>query len=461
MKQLEPVTSPPDRERTILHVDMDAFFASVEVLDDPSLAGKPVIVGGSGERGVVASCTYEARRFGVRSAMPSVRARRLCPHAIFIGGHYARYSEMSGRLLGVLRTFTPLVEPIGLDEAFLDVTGARRLLGPPDEIAAAIRRGVHDELSLHCSIGIGSTKLIAKLASRAAKPVARREGVSPGAGVVSVPAGRELAFLHPLPVEAIWGVGPATASRLHSLGIRTVGEMAALDEATVARHFGKAQGAHLAALSRGIDGAPVVAERAAKSVGHEETFNRDLYELSALQNHASRMAESVAVHLRGAQLAGRTVSVKVRFADFTTITRSHTLHVVVDTAPALAAVAAALLEGLDVSPGVRLLGVSASGLRPNVAVNQLVLPFPDAAATDGAGGEGPEHGPAEATRAGLRATRLQTNWHEVSAAVDAIRARFGRDAVGTAAMVRREGIQVPDRHGPWGPSADPDGTPAR
>ncbi len=448
----EAAPPPGEWAPAILHVDMDSFFASVEVLDHPELAGRPVIVGGSGARGVVASCTYEARAFGVRSAMPSVRARQLCPHAVFVDGHYSRYSELSGQLLEVLRTATPLVEPIGLDEAFLDVTGARRLQGPPEVIAHRLRADVAARLSLDCSIGVGRSKLVAKLASRAAKPRASRSGTRPGRGVVVVPPDQELAFLHPLPVEALWGVGPATTARLHALGVRTVGELAALPEQTVLRRLGRSHGSHLIGLARGHDPAPVVPDRAAKSIGHEETFRHDEHDPAALARHAVRMAESVSEQARGAGLVGRTVSIKVRFPDFTTITRSHSAGSVVDTGAAVGAVALALLGAVDVSPGVRLLGVSLSGLEPAPTSRQMAFDL----------AEGPPagHGTARTGATGTDAARVQEGWQDVTAAVDAVRARYGREALGSAAMVRPGGIEVPTRRqSPWGPAADPPPAP--
>jgi DNA polymerase IV len=419
---------------TILHVDMDAFFASVEVLDDPALAGKPVIVGGAGARGVVASCTYEARAYGVHSAMPSVRARQLCPDAIFLSGRHGRYAEVSGQLHRILADVTPMVEPIGLDEAFMDVAGALRLLGPPDDIAHGLRQRVREELRLACSVGIGRSKMIAKLASRAAKPRASRTGMVPGPGVFLVQPQDELAFLHRHEVEALWGVGPATAGRLHDLGVRTVGDLAALPPDAVMRRLGRASGAHLAALARGEDPDPVAPDRPAKSIGHEETFSQDLVDPYELERHVLRMAESVATMLRAASSAARTITVKVKFKDLSIQTRSHTLGRSVSTGGAIGQVAAALLAGVDPGEGIRLLGVSASGLSVRGA-DQLSFDL----------GDGLD-------QANQSATAREQSWQDVTAAVDAIRNRFGRTSVGSAATVTDDGVQVPARRdAPWGP----------
>jgi DNA polymerase-4 len=419
---------------TILHVDMDAFFASVEVLDDPSLTGLPVIVGGAGARGVVASCTYEARAYGVRSAMPSVRARQLCPQAVFLPGRHGRYAEISGQLQAIMKDVTPLVEPIGLDEAFLDVAGALRLLGPPEVIAHGLRDRVRAELSLVCAVGIGRSKMIAKLASRAAKPRATRAGIDPGSGVVLIGADGEMAFLHGHRVEALWGVGPATAARLHDLGVRTVGELAALPVDTLTRRLGQASGLHLAALARGEDPSPVTPDRPAKSIGHEETFSQDLIDAALLERHALRMSESVATMLRAASSGARTVTVKVKFSDLSLQTRSHTLGRAISTGGAIGQVAAALLAGIHPGEGIRLLGVSASNLAEGGG-DQLSFDL----------GDGRDEGTESAT------TREQS-WQDVTSAVDAIRTRFGTDSVGSAAMVTDDGVQVPARRdAPWGP----------
>ena len=409
---------------SILHVDMDAFYAAVEILENPTLAGRPVIVGGAGSRGVVAACSYEARVFGIHSAMPSVRARRLCPDAVFLSGRFDRYAEYSRRLHEILLSFTPLVEGIALDEAFLDVRGARRLLGEPAGVAVELRRRIADELRLTASVGAATSKLIAKLASEAAKPRVERGGVRPGPGVFVVAPGDELAFLHPHPVQSLWGVGPATLRRLQRFGVRTVGDLASLPEATVVQALGEAHGRHLHALAWAKDERPVEPDRAAKSIGHEETYAHDQYEPEMLRREAVRMGDAVAARLRELGQAGRTVTVKVRFADFQTITRSRTVPEPVDTGAAIAAVAAELLDQVDPTPGVRLLGVSASNLAPKQA-RQLSLE--DAVPL----------------------------WDEATRAVDEVRQRFGADAVGPASLVGEAGLRMKRRGDQqWGPGGE-------
>ena len=457
-----PTAAPAEGERVILHVDMDAFFASVEVLDDPSLAGLPVIVGGSGARGVVAACTYEARRFGVHSAMPSSVARRLCPNAVFVDGRFHRYVEESGKLHAIFHSVTPLVEGISLDEAFLDVTGSRQLLGDGPTIATAIRRRVADELHLDCSVGIGRSKLMAKLASKAAKPSASPSGVTPGPGVVMVPPDRELAFLHPLPVRALWGVGPVTGRRLESLGILTVGDIAALPEGALQRYLGVAQGTHLAELARGHDPRPVVPEQEAKSIGHEETFASDVWERESLHAHLLRMVDASATALRRAELAARTITVKVRFSDFSMVTRSHSLVSPIDASPAIGAVATALLASVPADQGVRLLGVSLSGFGTTDSGLQLTLDLDSAIPAD-AGIQTAGGVDADDTRAGAvdrlmqaqeEAERIQGSWATVTSAVDAIRARYGGSSVGPASLVGADGLRVRLRgEAQWGPTA--------
>lgn len=421
-------------ERAILHVDMDAFFVSVELLDQPELRGKPVIVGGAGERGVVAAASYEARAFGVFSAMPSVRAKRLCPQAVFLHGRYHRYVEVSERVMELFATFTPLVEPLSLDEAFLDVTGSQRLHGPAPVIAASIRQLVLDQEGLTCSVGVAPTKFVAKLASEAAKPKATPTGPSFGSGVKVVGPDQVLPFLHALPVRALWGVGPATLAKLNRLGVATVADLAALPLDAVTRVLGTAQGRHLHALANGVDDRDVVPDRDAKSIGHEETFAHDLYEPDAIDRELVRMADAVAARLRSHDVGGRTVTVKVRFPDFRTVTRSVTSPEPVDTAAELLRDGRRLLSSLDLSPGVRLLGVHVSGLLAG-GPRQLQL-----------GLEAADQGPA---------------WTDASAAIDEIRARFGDDAIGPAVLVGEQGLRRKRRGdqqwGPTGATAPPDG----
>jgi DNA polymerase-4 len=449
-------------ERVILHVDMDAFFASVEVLDNPALRHLPVIVGGSGARGVVAACTYEARMFGVHSAMPSAVARRRCPEAVFVDGRFHRYVEESRKLHAILERMTPLVEGISLDEAFLDVTGSRQLLGDGPTIAAAVRQMVVEELHLACSVGVGRSKLIAKLASKAAKPTADRDGIHPGPGVVVVPAESELSFLHPLPARALWGVGPVTGRRLDALGVSTVGDIAALPPGVLERTLGASLGSHLSALACGDDPRPVVPEQEAKSIGHEETFGADLWDRAALHGHLMSMVDASATTLRRSGLAARTVSVKLRFADFKLITRSHSLSIPIDATQAVAAVASALFDTVDLDRGVRLLGVALSGFGPPDQGVQLSLdlgqrqPVASGPAEQWPG-DPDRHGGTSGSVAGPtgdddEVERLQRCWGPVTAAVDAIRERYGDSSVGSASLVRSDGLTVRRRgQAQWGP----------
>ncbi|HEX9258229.1 MAG TPA: DNA polymerase IV [Acidimicrobiales bacterium] len=421
--------------RTILHVDMDAFFVAVELRRRPELRGKPVVVGGTGARGVVAAASYEARRYGIHSAMPSVRAQRLCPSAVFLPGDHGLYESVSLDVHRIFSSYTPLVEGIALDEAFLDVTGAQRLFGRGEEVAHDIRAGIRRELELTCSVGVATVKLLAKLASEAAKPKATPTGVNPGRGVVVVQPGEELTFLHPHPVQALWGVGPRTLERLHRLGVGTVGDLAALPEDTVVRVLGRANGHHLHQLAMAVDPRPVLPDRAAKSVGHEQTFATDLHDQESCTVELVRMADSVASRLRAHDLAGRTVTLKVRFNDFSTITRSSTLAEPVSSGPVIAEAARLLLGGVDVGAGVRLLGVSVSHLQVNAARQ---LSFDETAGAD---------------------------WDDASRTVDDIRRRFGSSSIGPASLIRQGELRLARRGqqqwGPDAPKADtfpPDGT---
>ncbi|MEA3019406.1 MAG: polymerase [Actinomycetota bacterium] len=407
---------------------MDAFFVSVELIDNPQLRGLPVIVGGTGERGVVAAASYEARAYGVHSAMPSVRAKRLCPHALFLRGRYDRYEELSSAVFAIFRDCTPLVEGISLDEAFLDVRGAQRLLGDGAAIGHEIRRRVHDEQGITCSVGVAPRKLTAKLASEAAKPRASIDGPVFGSGVKVVTLDEELAFLHAHPIQALWGVGPATRARLERLAVRTVGDLAALREDAVVAALGSALGHHLYALAWARDERAVTPDVKPKSVGHEETFAKDHHSLATLDPELVRMADSVGSRLRKAGLQGRTVQLKVRLHDFSTITRAETVPTAVDEGVVIARVARRLLEGIDPSPGVRLLGVSVSQL-DDAGVRQLSLD--DVLQPRGAG------------------VSPDSSWGAASDAVDEIRARFGDDAITPATTTGRGTKRRGEQQ--WGP----------
>ncbi|PPF85270.1 DNA polymerase IV [Subtercola sp. Z020] len=384
----------------MLHIDMDAFFASVELLEHPELRGLPVIIGGVGGRGVVTSATYEARRFGVHSAMPTVRALQLCPKAIVLPSHHEKYREYSAQVMAIFRDVTPLVEPLSIDEAFLDVAGARRLLGSPSTIGAAVRSRVLSETGLTCSVGAASTKFIAKMASGRAKPD----------GMLVVPDSLSLAFLHPLPVGALWGVGATTAEALTRLGIRTVGDLAATPLQTLVSRVGEASGTKLYSLANGIDGRAVVTSRVEKSVGHEMTFEFDVGDARQIRLELLRQSDQVAVRLRRAGLAAKTVSLKLRYSDFSTITRSRTLAEPTDLAQTISDAARDLFDAVGITQRVRLIGVRAENLvDASETVHQPSLWDDETAAPSG--------------------------WRDAEVTVDRVAEKFGRDILKRASLV--------------------------
>ncbi|WP_283133593.1 DNA polymerase IV [Rhizohabitans arisaemae] len=384
----------------ILHVDMDAFFASVELLDRPELVGKPVIVGVSGGRGVVLSATYEARRFGVHSAMPMTRARRLCPHAVVIPPSRGRYGEVSRGVMEIFHEFTPEVEPIASDEAFLDVAGAGRRVGRPARIGELIRARVRERFGITCSVGVAGTKFVAKLASQQCKPD----------GLLVVPVAEVVAFLHPLPVAALWGVGEKTETVLRRLGIRTVGDLARVPEATLRRELGSAAGTALAALAWGRDDRKVVPHAPDKSIGAEETFAADVDDPEVIRRELLRLSERVAARLRAGGRAGRTVSVKLRRSDFTTISRSRTLREATDVAKEIYAAACDLYHAAGLERvRLRLVGVRVENLRPAESVSRQ-----------------------------LGLGEREVGWAEAERAMDRAVRRFGEGAIIPATLVRRD-----------------------
>jgi DNA polymerase-4 len=405
---------PDDAGCTILHIDMDAFYASVEVRRRPELRGKPVVVGGDGPRGVVSSASYEARRFGIRSAMPGGRARRLCPQAVFLPVDMAHYLEVSRAVMAVFADVTPLVEQLSVDEAFLDVSGARRLFGSPAHIARSVRERIRAELGLPCSVGVAGTKFMAKLASTRAKPD----------GMLVVRPDRAIEFLHPLPIDALWGVGEQTAKVLRGLGLHTVGDIARAPRDQLRRAVGEAATAHLTELAWARDSRRVQPDRVEKSIGSETTFDEDVDDPEVLRRTLLALSTRVAVRIRSAQSVGRTVAIKVRMSNFTTLTRSRTLFQPTDVAKEIfdtawslfRAVAPALAAGTGPPGGdrIRLLGVRLEGLATQDQAQQLTL------------GER-EHG-----------------WRDAERAADAAAARFGSSVVRPASLLRPTITDRPD-----------------
>lgn len=387
----------------ILHVDMDAFFASVELLDHPELVGKPVIVGHPSARSVVTAATYEARKFGVNSAMPMAVALRRCPQAIVLEPHYDRYQRYSKRVMELFRDVTPLVEVLGIDEAFLDVAGARRLLGTPWEIGRHIRATVFAETGLRCSVGAAATKYVAKLASSRSKPD----------GLLVVPEAETLAFLHPQPISALWGVGVKTAEKLERLGLRTVGDVAAIPLDALTRALGPASATHLHELSWARDPRAVSTEHTEKSIGHERTFERNIVDRAELEKEMLRLSNAVGARLRQGGMRARTVALKLRFDDFSTITRSRTLADPTDLGRRIYEEARSLYadSGRAGEP-IRLLGVRGEQLTGGTA--ELGLWDEDG------------------------------DWRDAEHALDAIAAKFGKALVRPAALLGDD----PDRRMP-------------
>ena len=385
-------------QATILHVDMDAFYASVAERDNPELKGKAVVIG-MGARGVVSAANYEARKFGIHSAMPVGRARRLAPHAIFLPVDMARYQEVSEHVMEIFHSFTPWVEPISLDEAFLDVTGSQKLLGTGREIAVAIRKKVEEQEGITCSVGIAPSKFIAKLASANCKPN----------GMLEITSDRILTFLHPLPIQAMWGVGPKTAEVLERLGLRTIEDIAKLPRTTLIRALGEANGASLYELAWGRDYRDVTPEEPDRSISAAETFAQDLDNPEEILTEFLRLTERATARLRDRDLFAKTISIKVRFADFSTINRSKTLPLPIDSTHDVYDVVKVLYQALRIERArLRLVGVSLENLSEG-APHQMML------------GE------------------REVGWRQAEGAMDQARARFGKGSVRPARLIKDAG----------------------
>jgi DNA polymerase-4 len=385
-------------QATILHVDMDAFYASVAERDNPELKGKAVVIG-MGARGVVSAANYEARKFGIHSAMPVGRARRLAPHAIFLPVDMPRYQEVSEHVMEIFHSFTPWVEPISLDEAFLDVTGSQKLLGTGREIAVAIRKKVEEQEGITCSVGIAPSKFIAKLASANCKPN----------GILEITSDRILTFLHPLPIQAMWGVGPKTAEVLERLGLRTIEDIAKLPRTTLIRALGEANGASLYELAWGRDYRDVTPEEPDRSISAAETFAQDLDNPEEILTEFLRLTERATARLRDRDLFAKTISIKVRFADFSTINRSKTLPLPIDSTHDVYDVVKVLYQALRIERArLRLVGVSLENLSEG-APHQMML------------GE------------------REVGWRQAEGAMDQARARFGKGSVRPARLIKDAG----------------------
>lgn len=424
---MSDLDKPWGSSKAILHADLDCFFAAVEILDNPSLVGKSVIVGGSGPRGVVAAANYQARAYGVRSAMPMAIARRICPNAVIVDGRHSRYAELSNQFQEILGTFTDEIEPIGLDEAFLDVSGASMLFGHPIKIAEQIRRTVFEDLSLSVCIGVGTTKQIAKLASRLAKPSVSNGKVIQGKGIYVVWPGEERGFLEPLPVGELWGVGAKTLEKLNGIGIKTVSDLREVPQRSLVKLLGKS-GQKLHLLAMGIDGDKVTQSRARKSIGREKTFSTDLFSQDSISGELVRICDSVAGSLNRKGIGARTITVKVRFGNFQTFTRSVTLAQPTNSQAEIIRHVRTLASQISFDQGVRLLGVSLSNLSETKTV-QLTL---DELEND-------------------------TKQLSLTEAMTRIRERFGNDSLAPASLLKSGQLDViRDHEQQWGPNTSSD-----
>ena len=379
---------------------MDAFFALVEVRENPSLAGKQVIVGYDGNRGVVLSATYEARKLGVHSAMPMSRALRLAPNAIVVEPDHEKYSEVSENVMAIFESITPLVQPLSVDEAFLDISGAQKLMGTPSQIGEVIRARVSDEQGITCSVGVASTMFVAKLATNFAKPD----------GLHVVPADKVIEFLHPLPIGALWGVGEKTAEQLSRLGLVNVSDIANTPVKTLARVVGQAAAEHLYELSWGRDPRTVTPNQAEKSIGAERTFESDIDDPEEILAQILDLSNKVAKRLRAANYFSRTITIKVRFADFTSVTRSKSLPSSTDLATDIYATSKSLFEAMHLQRArIRLVGVRATGLVPT-SESSVQLEF----------------------------SNRDSGWREAEEAMDQVSLKFGNSAVKPARLIKPE-----------------------